>query len=63
VACGRRSAAEIGALDGRIGLQVGSRVVRDDAAVRQHIAAIGDAQALLRILLDQQQPDALRAHL
>ena len=34
----------------------------DDDAVFEHIAAIGDPQALLRVLLHEQQPDAGLAH-
>ena len=59
---GWRCAAEIGALDGRIGLQLIGGAVPDDDAVLEHIAAVGDPQALLRVLLDEQEPDAGLAH-
>ena len=35
--------------------KIGGRAVADDAAVFEQIAAVGDPQALLRVLLDEQQ--------
>ena len=54
--------AEIGLAHRRVGGKVAGDAVADDAASLDQIAAIGNAQALLGVLLDQQDADAALAH-
>ena len=55
--------AEIGFAHGGIGDKVAGDAVADDTASLDQIAAVGNAQALLGVLLDQQDADAALAHL
>src|SRR5262245_28801984 len=50
--------AQIGALDGGVGLQGRRRALADDAAGLDEVAAVGDVEALLGVLLHQQDADA-----
>ncbi len=55
--------AEIGFAHRRIGGEIAGDAVADNAASLDQIAAVGNAQALLGVLLDQQDADAALAHL